>query len=40
MDLKQSSSTDWCQDDFDTDDDINRPGPSGMKHNSSHFLVI
>lgn len=40
MDLKQNSNTDWCEDDFDPDDDINRPGPSGLKHNSGHFLVI
>lgn len=41
MDLKQGSSTDWCQDDFDPDDDddINRAGPSGLKHNTGHFLV-
>lgn len=39
MDLKQGSSTDWCPDDFDQDDDINRPGPSGMKHNTGHFVV-
>lgn len=40
MDLKQGSSTDWCQDDFDQDDDINRTGPSGLKDNSGHFLVM
>jgi hypothetical protein len=39
MDLKQGSSTDWCQDDFDQDD-INRPGPSGLKDNTGHFLVM
>ncbi|XP_060877127.1 LOW QUALITY PROTEIN: PR domain zinc finger protein 10-like [Metopolophium dirhodum] len=39
MDLKQGSSTDWCPDDFDQDDDINRPGPSGMKHNTGHFVI-
>lgn len=39
MDLKQGSSTDWCPDDFDQGDDINRPGPSGMKHNTGHFLI-
>lgn len=41
MDLKENSNTDWCQDDFDPDDDddINRPGPSGLKHNTGHFLV-
>lgn len=38
MDLKQNSSTDWCEDDFD-EDDINRPGPSGLKDNTGHFLV-
>jgi len=38
MDLKQGSSTDWCPDEFDQDD-INKPGPSGMKHNTGHFVV-
>lgn len=40
MDLKQNSNTDWCQDDFDQDDDINRPSSSGLKHNAGHFLVL
>lgn len=40
MDLKENSNTNWCQDDFDEDVDINRPGPSGLKHNSGHFLVV
>lgn len=40
MDLKQDSSNNWCEDDFDQDDDINRAGPSGLKHNTGHFLVI
>ncbi|KAL5240392.1 hypothetical protein ACI65C_007802 [Semiaphis heraclei] len=38
MDLRQGSSTDWCPEDFDPDD-INRPGPSGMKHNTGHFVI-
>lgn len=38
MDLKQGSTNNWCQDDFD-EDDISRPGPSGLKHNTGHFLV-
>lgn len=41
MDLKQSLSTDWCQDEFDEDSDIHRPCTSaGLKDNSGHFLVI
>lgn len=40
MDLKDDSSNDWCEDDFDQDNDINRPGTSGIKHNTDHFLVM
>lgn len=40
MDLHKDSNADWCQDDFDDDEDINRPGPSGMKHNTGHFVVM
>lgn len=43
MDLHKDSSTDWCQAGFDDDDDddgIHRPGPSGMKHNTGHFVVM
>lgn len=39
MDLNKNSSTDWCQDNFDQDGDINRPGPSGLKNNTGHFVV-
>lgn len=39
MNSKQNTNADWCQDDFDEEDDINRPGPSGLKHNPGHFLV-
>lgn len=39
MDLHKNPNTDWCQDNFD-EDDINRPGPSGLKHNTGHFVVI
>lgn len=36
----QNSSTNWCEDDFDQVEDINRSGPSGLKHSTGHFLVI
>lgn len=39
MDLHKNPNTNWCQNNFD-EDDINRPGPSGLKHNTGHFVVI